>query len=823
MNLTSTECPSTKEEYDSLICQYSDEDCLKSGLEIDPLVFKKYADVEQAIQDGVHFVTKEDLAKCPTIEDLQKALDSNMFHFDNSNFANIYSRMKDLSFSDTKFVQVSNVTEVDLDTALINTGSCFAFGRFLRDTYPFDNDLPNTPMNAIELRRDQFSVGMTVENNRIGEELNMLQPLYKLWFVTVMIMAPRTGDLRTTVSSVDCTIIRRRFVIWKNPNLAKPVVSRLNTNFDQSPYNDSHCCYPRPATGDLESCIDLWHRPDILKTSGWVARQNIYAKAYMFMVSNFCQGTNIRNHIFTDFCTGWSFFISSLTKVSFPPPPSDIDGDNPETRLYAGSTYRWFYSKNDEPFMFFYALSCGTWIHTVQNGYSIKHVKKDLVYVDGNYYLPKDIVVCPNCGRKYHKSDAYCSNCQCKTSDTGKIRFINDCFMYTMNGCKSYYENPQKICTCDLCGSAVPEDDTKVLFNGKYRICKRHDTCCDTMSYGEDSGNVRALISGYHGNDTAIQYALPVKSTDENGNEVNVKLFTLKELANFLHTDKESAKKSFKGFGFELEVDNCQHSDYEESIYNNMMANVLAEDCGFADEELFFERDGSLNNGFEIISQPHTIEAFWLRKDSWSNMLRELRNGGYHSHDAQTCGLHIHVSKSFFGETERKQNYNIAKIYKFYDEFWPDIQRASRRKDTDFCSKNGMSYKTRTYNSKTERGKTIDWQKQTASDKRTHHHCNSHHVALNNSHDDTFEFRLGRGTLNELSFFAWVDFTIALVKNCTKSAEKLKDPVEWLKGIKASTAVYLLKKNSFTDAVNKLFPDLSFAFNAEGMSDETRA
>ena len=822
MNLTSTECPATKEEYDSIICQYSKEDCLKSGLPIDHLVFKKYDDIGHAIQDGVHMVTKEDLALCPTIEDVQKALDNNMFYFDDVTFDSIFCRANELSFSDTRFVQVSNVTEVDLDTALINSGSCYIFSRFLRDCYQFDNHISLTPVDAIEHRHNQFSVGMTVENNKIGEELNMLQSLYKLWFVNVTIMAPRLGDLRATTTSVDNCVIRRRFVVWRNPNLAKPVVSMLSKDFGYAPYNDNHSNYPCPhlSINELESCIDLWHRPDILKTAGWVARQNIYAKTYMYMASNFKPEINIRDKIFTDFCTGWSFFSSVLSKVSFPVPYDKVESTNP--KFYSGSGYRWLYLANDEPFMFFYALSCGTWTTTMY-GNSIKRLKKDLVYIGGSYYPPEKIVTCPNCGKKYLKDDVFCSNCQCRTADTGEVRYIKDCFMYTINGCTSWYEHPQTLCTCDLCGTAVPKDDTKTLFNGKYRICKRHNTSCDTMHYGDDTGKIRALISGYHGNDTAIQYALPVKDTDENGNEVNVKLFTLRELANFLHTDRESAKKSFKGFGFELEVDHCQNSDYKESIYNNMMANVLAEDCGFAEEELFFERDGSLNDGFEIISQPHTIEAFWLRKDCWSRMLRELRDGGYHSHNAQTCGLHIHVSKSFFGETERKQNYNIAKIYKFYDEFWPDVQRASRRKDTDFCSKNGMSYKTRTYNSKSERGKTIDWQKQTTSDKRTHHHCNSHHVALNNSHDDTFEFRLGRGTLNELSFFAWVDFTIALTKNCTKSAEKLKDPVEWLRGIKASTAVYLLKKNSFTDAINKLFPDLSFAFNAEGMSDETRA
>ena len=244
-------------------------------------------------------------------------------------------------------------------------------------------------------------------------------------------------------------------------------------------------------------------------------------------------------------------------------------------------------------------------------------------------------------------------------------------------------------------------------------------------------------------------------------------------------------------------------------------------DTGLDKDELFFEYDGSLDDGFEIISQPHTEKAFWQREPEFRKMLSILKKAGYHSHDAGTCGLHLHISKSYFGDTEQKQNFNIAKIYKFYDEYWSDIKIASRRRDTCYCDLNKLESRNVMHKSdKKEVDKVHEWTHQADMDKRTHHHSSSHHVALNNSHDETFEIRLGRGTLNEASFFSWIDLTLTLVHNCTKSSDKLKDAKEWLKGIKATTAIYLLRRGCFTAAVEQLFPDIAEAMRNN--SDQTR-
>ena len=110
---------------------------------------------------------------------------------------------------------------------------------------------------------------------------------------------------------------------------------------------------------------------------------------------------------------------------------------------------------------------------------------------------------------------------------------------------------------------------------------------------------------------------------------------------------KYKSEEEFVGLGFELEVD-C---DSRTSCRNNEVAGGLCSACGIEEDEVRFAYDGSLNHGFECISQPHTIEDFWAKQDNWRKMLQYLMDNGYKSHDPGTCGLHVHVSRLMFGKT----------------------------------------------------------------------------------------------------------------------------------------------------------------------------
>lgn len=258
-------------------------------------------------------------------------------------------------------------------------------------------------------------------------------------------------------------------------------------------------------------------------------------------------------------------------------------------------------------------------------------------------------------------------------------------------------------------------------------------------------------------------------------------------------------KGEFAGFGFELEVD-C---DYDNEDNNEDTAAGLCSACGLKEDEMRYAHDGSLDHGFECISQPHTVKDFWSKRDSWRKMLSYLAENGYKSHDAGTCGLHIHVSRAMFGKTTDEQDNAIAKVYSFFDDNWDDIAKISRRNNFEYCDKNSQG----SYIRETRKDKFDGWRKYTKNK------SGSHYVALNNGNTHTFEYRLGRGTLNAWSFFAWIDFILTITKNAKRiSIGKVvsNDKVSWLGGITESTAKYIYKRGAFRQTVLALYPNIEW-------------
>lgn len=279
----------------------------------------------------------------------------------------------------------------------------------------------------------------------------------------------------------------------------------------------------------------------------------------------------------------------------------------------------------------------------------------------------------------------------------------------------------------------------------------------------------------------------------------------------FGSTDSEDS--DFVGLGFELEV------DIENKIYDSQnieTARNLCSSCGLEENEMRYAHDGSLNYGFECISQPHTVKCFWKKQKNWERMLSYLRECGYSSHDTNTCGLHVHVSRGMFGKTEEEQDKAISKVYVFFEENWADLVKVSRRTKFDYCDKNRLSSKERAKVENKEKSVYSAW-------KECSKYNGSHYVALNNRNSDTFEYRLGRGTLNPQSFFAWIDLVLTISKNARRiTVNKVvsNDLLSWLGGIKESTARYIYKRKAFKKAILELYPSIAWDDCNADMSNE---
>lgn len=314
---------------------------------------------------------------------------------------------------------------------------------------------------------------------------------------------------------------------------------------------------------------------------------------------------------------------------------------------------------------------------------------------------------------------------------------------------------------CNTCGCYIEEDDDYYRDEDECRWC-----------YEENEGRVIEGYSESHDNE-------PIYFGDYKGGEEN-----------------------FVGLGFELEVD-C---DCDQQCHNNEVARGLCDASGLAEDEMRYAHDGSLNYGFECISQPHTIKDFWLKQAKWKKMLQYLSDNGYKSHDPGTCGLHVHVSRGMFGSSKATQDKAIAKVYTFFDDNWDDIVKISRRRSFSYCTKNKL-YDDQYY--AVEQGHTTKFKCWTQKSK----HEGGHGVALNNSNRHTFEYRLGRGTLNSWSFFSWIDFVLTITKNAkriTVGKVETNDILSWLGGISESTAKYIYKRGAFQKEIVALYPSIEW-------------
>lgn len=228
---------------------------------------------------------------------------------------------------------------------------------------------------------------------------------------------------------------------------------------------------------------------------------------------------------------------------------------------------------------------------------------------------------------------------------------------------------------------------------------------------------------------------------------------------------------NFKGCGIELEVDNGGEVD-------SMSDKVVTE----LNNEVYCKHDGSLSNGFEIVTYPHTLDS--ILDMNWEETFKNLICSGYRSHDPNTCGLHMHFSRSLFTKDE------ILYLLYFIDKYWDDWLKFSRR-DSNHASRWANRYfpsgsftlqdVTRVYNQYNLSG------------------CHSfRYHALNLIKGSTIEFRLMRGTLNYNTFRATVNFLCTVVKNSANiTPDNINDLSVWLKGLEENTISYMKRRHCF--------------------------
>ncbi len=226
-------------------------------------------------------------------------------------------------------------------------------------------------------------------------------------------------------------------------------------------------------------------------------------------------------------------------------------------------------------------------------------------------------------------------------------------------------------------------------------------------------------------------------------------------VGNLIHDYSYRPRPHFFGqskyhLGFELEVESEGNSRREGARYvvNNLGARA------------YLKNDGSLDEGFEIVTHPHSLEEY-QQKFQWL-VLDGLRSRGYRSWHTNTCGLHVHVSRTAFGEVNKRsdilkaQGHELRFIKLIYDN-----QRQIER----------LAGRTSSYAKFNDKGKLTNRVKYGQQDDR--------YEAVNSQNTSTLEVRVFRGSLKPARVLsalelvhASVEYTRDLKVNASNNALK---------------------------------------------------
>jgi hypothetical protein len=191
-------------------------------------------------------------------------------------------------------------------------------------------------------------------------------------------------------------------------------------------------------------------------------------------------------------------------------------------------------------------------------------------------------------------------------------------------------------------------------------------------------------------------------------------------------------------YGIELEIE--RNTD-EENICSR---DELAEELTFQkfDKDLAYCKfDGSLNDGLEIVTHPMSFRYIKEREEMFKNALTHIGTQGFVSHVANTCGMHIHISKDTF------TTWHIFRFLKFFVDNKEFIFKISQRKRAQFeewSNIEEMNAESLMILAKNKDGNY------------------SRRVAVNLHNSRTVEIRIFRGNLNPERFLKNIEFVDAL-------------------------------------------------------------
>ena len=331
------------------------------------------------------------------------------------------------------------------------------------------------------------------------------------------------------------------------------------------------------------------------------------------------------------------------------------------------------------------------------------------------------------------ENETVCSHCGCMIENDDQY-YVGDDVL-----CQDCYDH---LCTCcDHCGHSIYledaiTDDYSALCSACYHA---HYIRCD------DCNCIIAAADSYelHGYDYCRScYEERCDEEDD-----------------YIHEYGYKPEPVFYGegkrfMGVELEIDRGGKSGTNaEQLYDIANHN---------EERIYIKSDGSLNDGMEIVTHPMSL-AYHKNEFCWEDILHRCVEMGYRSHQTSTCGLHIHVSRKAFGDTEEQQEEVISRILYFVEAHWNELLNFSRRTESSmnrWAARYGYESHPKAIMDKAKKG------------------C-GRYAAVNLCNYHTVEFRLFRGTLKYNTLIAALELVNAICDAAIRLTDAEMQGLSW--------------------------------------------
>lgn len=360
-----------------------------------------------------------------------------------------------------------------------------------------------------------------------------------------------------------------------------------------------------------------------------------------------------------------------------------------------------------------------------------------------------------------HNDKIYCQHCAAE-----RFEWCDRCASWTDEGTTVVHTSAYRPDTyvehwCDVCKDedAFYCDDCERWFDLEvthHFVENNHDTICDRCF---DYGNYfRCVECGdvFSGNAFVIDGDCYCEDCYDDNRPVIYDYHQYPDDWQFRYDKQKhnnlpssfTARTQLPFIGVELEMDSGGTDDDSAIDITAAMGYPADESHEFKCSE-----DGSLDNGFEIISMPATYD-WHINHYNWEAGMEKARKLGYVSHDGGTCGIHFHIDRMHFTGSMVKPERAFA-IIVANNESW--FRTFSRREDYEYCAfkRDGVRFTPEDFKAEhsNETNNRID---------DLIYYYSGHHRAINFDPYSTIEVRFIRGTLKYSTFKASMQLMVMI-------------------------------------------------------------